>query len=86
MMQNGIYSNSRTGNIAIINNAMRLLVAESTSDSWSERGIYAHVLVIKLVSIVNRTILTRALLHQSPLSAFRRLVNCGRPEGVTVSL
>jgi hypothetical protein len=39
----------------------------------------AHALVIMLVSIVNRTILTRAWLHQGPLSAFRRLVNCGCP-------
>jgi hypothetical protein len=35
----------------------------------------AHTLVIMLVSIVIRTILTRALLDQGPLSAFRRLVN-----------
>ena len=39
-----------------------------------------HALVIMLVSIVNRTILTSALLHQGPVSAFRRLVNCGCPE------
>ena len=40
----------------------------------------AYALVIMLVSIVNRTILTRALSHHSALSAFRRLVNCGCPE------
>ena len=33
--QNEIRSNSRTGNIAIINKAMTLLVAESRSDGWS---------------------------------------------------
>ena len=39
----------------------------------------AHALVITLVSIVNRTILTRVWLDQGPLSAFSCLVNWGGP-------
>jgi hypothetical protein len=79
--QNELHSNSRTGNITTISNAVTLLVADSWSDGWSNRNESAYALVIILVSIVNRTILIREWSRQGPLSSFRRLDNCGCAKG-----